>query len=370
MSIKKILVTVSAVIVLGAVGYYWMHMQPKEQVQPSVPTVSVVRAVSAEVYPESSFVAKAESQDKVGLRARVEGFLQERLFQEGDMVQQGQPLFIIEQVNFEAAVRSAQANYDRAVANEKNATLQYERTKKLYQTKDVSKSKLDEAEAAYTSAKAGVNQMKAQLDLAQKDLEYTIVKAPMDGKVGEYTFSVGELIGPASGILAQIVKIDPMDVVFSVSENQLDELRRQMPDLQEVEAHFVFADNQKLDVIGTVDFTDIALDEQMNTLKMKASFPNQNQQLISGQYGRVVLKGKNPVTMLLIPQKAVQRSADETFVYTLSAQNSIEKRKVKTGIELPDYTVEIIEGLKSGEPVVVEGFQKIAPGVTVQPQYE
>ena len=355
------------VILLFIVGYYaWRVSSPKPNQQPQVPVVDAVRLEEREIYPEASFVAKIESQDKVALRARVTGFLQERLFQEGDIVEKNQPLFIIEQVNFESAVKSAQANYDKAVAAAKNATSQYERTKKLYQTKDVSKAKLDEAEAAYDSAKATVNQMQALLDVAKQDLDYTVIRAPMNGKVGESVFSVGELIGPNSGVLAQVVKIDPIDAVFSVSENQLMQLRHQFPNTEDVLAYFIFSDEREYDLIGKVDFIDVVLDEQMNTLKMKASFANPNGKLISGQYGRILLKGKNPTKMLTVPQRAVQHDKQQAFVYVVTSENKIEKRTITTGIDLPNFLYEITSGLKAGEVIVTDGFQKIAPDVTVQ----
>lgn len=366
MSIKKIIIVLFCLILIGGGVYLGWALRPVQDIQKPLPQVDVVRLKESQIYPEASFVAKAESQDKVSLRARVTGFLQERLFKEGDVVAKDQPLFVIEQVNFEANVRSAQANYEKALAAQKNATLQYERTKQLYKSKDVSKSKLDEVEAAYTSAKSSVNQMKAMLDLAQKDLEYTVIKSPMDGRIGESAFSVGELIGPNSGVLAVVVKTNPMDVVFSVSENQLSQLRREIPDFNEAQARFIFADDQIYQETGVVNFADVALDEQMNTLKMKATFPNPNNQLISGQYGRIVLKGQSPVKMLLVPQKAVQRTANEEFVLLVKSDDTIEKRTIKTATEMPDYQVEVSKGLSDGDVVVVEGFQKIAPGVKVK----
>lgn len=355
------------VILLIVAGYYaWRVTRPQPTQQQQVPVVDAVRLSESEIYPEASFVAKIESQDRVALRARVSGFLQERLFQEGDIVKKDQPLFIIEQVNYESAVKSAEANYAKAVAAAKNATSQYDRTKKLYQTKDVSKAKLDEAEAAYDSAKAAVNQMQAMLDVAKQDLDYTVIRAPMDGKVGESTFSVGELIGPNSGVLAQVVKIDPIDAVFSVSENQLMQLRHQFPNTEDVEAHFIFSDEREYPVIGRVDFIDVVLDEQMNTLKMKASFANPEGKLISGQYGRIVLKGTKASTILTIPQRAVQHDKTSAFVYVVTPDNKIEKRTVKLGMDLPDFLYEIESGLKAGEVVVTDGFQKIAPDAPVK----
>ena len=355
------------IVLLIASGYYFWHMtriQPVNQNQ--VPVVDAVRLENQEVYPEVSFVAKIESQDKVALRARVSGFLQERLFQEGDIVKKDQSLFVIEQVNYESAVKSAEANLAKAVATAKNATSQYDRTKKLYQTKDVSKAKLDEVEAAYDSAKATVSQMQALLDVAKQDLDYTVIRAPMDGKIGESTFSVGELIGPNSGVLAQIVKIDPIDAVFSVSENQLMQLRHQFPSTEDVQAHFIFSDDREYPVIGKVDFIDVVLDEQMNTLKMKASFANPEGKLISGQYGRILLKGTKPTTILTIPQRAVQHDKATAFVYVVTSDNKIEKRVVTLGIDLPNFLYEVNSGLKAGEIVVTDGFQKIAPNVPVK----
>lgn len=355
------------IILLIIVGYYaWRVTRPQMAPQNQVPVVDAIRLSETEIYPEASFVAKIDSQDKVALRARISGFLQERLFQEGDIVKKDDPLFVIEQVNYESAVKSAEANYAKAVAAAKNATSQYDRTKKLYQTKDVSKAKLDEVEAAYDSANATVNQMQAMLDVAKQDLDYTVIRAPMDGKVGESAFSVGELIGPTSGVLAQVVKIDPIDAVFSVSENQLMQLRHQFPSNQDVEAHFIFSDEREYSVVGKVDFVDVVLDEQMNTLKMKASFANPEGKLISGQYGRILLKGTKPANILTIPQRAVQNDKEKTFVYVVTPDNKIEKRPVVLGIDLPGFLYEIQSGLKAGEIVVTDGFQKIAPDAPVK----
>ena len=368
--LKKILVIGCAVIIVSCCAYWvWKIATPKQAPQQVKTSVDAIKVESEAIIPKAAFVAKIESKDTVGLRARVTGFLQERLFQEGDFVKKGQKLFVIEQVNFEAAVREARANYDSALATEKNASQSYERAQKLYKTKDISKAKLDDAEAARDSAKAHVAQAKARLDLAEQDLEYTIITAPMDGKIGEAAFSVGELIGPSSGILAKIVTVDPMDAVFSVSENQLLVLRTQFKDTENTEVHFVMADQREYPEIGTLSFIDTTLDEAMNTLKMKASFPNPQYKLISGQYGRVILQAKNPTDVLVIPQRAVQRTPGNEYVLIVNEEQKIEKRQIQTGGELDDFMVEILSGLNAGETVVVDGFQKIAEGMPVAVHY-
>ncbi len=370
----KLLITTTAVFLIASGAYYgytsYLATQSKTTAQMTAPAVSVFTVENKAIYPEVSFVAKIESQDTVGLRARVTGFLQERLFNEGDVVEAGQPLFIIEKVNFEAKVREAEANVSRAEAQSVNAKSQYERTKTLFKTKDVSEARLDETKAAYDTATATISQMKANLDLAKKDLEYTVIKAPMSGKIGESKFSVGELIGPDSGILATIVKINPIDAVFSVSENEMLSLNKQIrasTNLDDVKVHFYTSDGVKYPEAGRLSFVDNRLDENMNTLKVKASFPNPNGQLISGQYGRIVLTGKNTVTDLVIPMRAVQRDMLGAFVYVVGPDDIVQKREVKTGSELSNFDIVILGGLKAGERVVIEGFQKIQPNIPVTP---
>ena len=330
-------------------------------------SVDVIVATQKKITPEASFVAKIEAQNRVGLRARVTGFLQETLFNEGDIVKKGQPLFIIEPVNFEAQVRSAEANLARAKAEAVNASAQYERTQTLFKTKDVSAAKLDEVQAAKDSATAAVAQMQAALDLAKKDLEYTTIVAPMDGKIGEKTFSIGELIGPSSGVLAEIVSINPIDAVFSVSENQLLTLQEQFGNNADTEVDFITSNGKTYPHHGKIDFVDIALDEAMNTLKIKASFPNPDNHLISGQYGRVLLKANRKIDKIVIPMKAIQRNLTTAYVYIVDNENKIVKQEVQTGLELPNFDIVIESGLTGGERVVVAGFQKIAPQMTVTP---
>lgn len=370
-SFKKTILAGAVLLVAGGAVWYKMHSPVAMQARQMPPvSVSALKIEAQEIYPETSFVAKIESKDTVGLRARVQGFLQKRLFNEGDLVKENQPLFIIEPVNFEAGVREAKANVAKAQAQVKNMKAQFERTQKLFQTKDVSESKLDEMEAEYLSAEAMLAQSKAQLDLAQKDLEYTTIVAPMDGKIGESTYSVGELIGPSSAVLAKVVRINPIDAVFSVSENQLLSLQKNFKKNGKINVSFLKSDGSKYEKDGSIDFVDVTLDEAMNTLKIKASFPNESGELISGQYGRIVLKSLEPRPEIVVPQKAVQQDMTGTYVYVLNDAGQVERREVTRGEELEDFKVIITQGLNVGETIVTEGFQKIAPHMTVQPVFE
>lgn len=366
-NIKLSILIVLAVIT--GVGYYFYNsfFSTKQAPMPTI-EVTALKTAFQKIYPTTSFVAKIESKDKVDLRARVQGFLQERLFQEGDIVKKNQPLFLIEKVNFEAAVREAQANVAKADAQVKNTQAQFERTQKLYKTKDVSQSRLDIAQADFASAQAELGRAQAGLDLAQKDLEYTTIVSPMDGKIGESVYSVGELIGPASGKLAQVVAIDPINAVFSISENQLLHLRKMFKDTQSVSVEFVLSDGQKYAHAGSINFIDVTLDEAMNTLKIKADFPNPKARLLSGQYGRVLIHAKEPVSVIKLPMKAVQQDMTGDFVYVVNQDNKIERKDITRGDELEDFSVVISEGLEPDELVVTEGFQKISVGMPVKVQ--
>lgn len=368
---KKGLFVSAGFIVLALLGWreYQNYHAQSAMTMPQM-SVSVFKVAPEQVFPEVSFVAKIESKDAVELRARVQGFLQKRLFNEGDLVKENQPLFIIEPVNFEAAVREAEANVAKAEAQVKNMKAQFERTQKLYKTKDVSESKLDEFEANYHSAEAVLAQAKAQLDVTKKDLEYTTIVAPMDGKIGESTYSVGELIGPSSNVLAKVVRINPINAVFSVSENQLLNLQKNFKKNGKVNVTFIKSDGSIYAKTGKIDFVDVTLDEAMNTLKIKASFPNEADELISGQYGRINIKSLTAQPEIVLPQKAVQQDMTGTYVYVLDSENRVSRREVTRGDELNDFKVIISEGLKKGDVVVTEGFQKIAPQMIVTPVFE
>ena len=367
----KVVLLSTLIVILGAGGYYaYTHIKKAPIHQQPITQVDALKVELKSIYPKSSYVAKIEAQDKVGLRARVQGFLQERLFKEGDIVKKGQPLFVIEPVNFEATVREAEANVAKAEAQVKNTKAQFERAQTLYKTKDVSESKLDTDEAAFNSAKAALAQAQAKLDLAKKDLEYTTILSPMDGKIGESVYSVGELIGPSSGILAEVVAVNPIDAVFSVSENDMLNLQKNFKNTSGVTVRFITSDGALYPEIGKIDFVDVTLDEAMNTLKIKASFPNPENKLISGQYGRVTIQSQSPVKEIVIPMKAVQQDMIGSYVYIINKDNRIEKRDVVRGVELEGFDVVITSGLSAGDVIVTEGFQKIAPQSPVSPLFK
>ena len=218
---------------------------------------------------------------------------------------------------------------------------------------------LDQRQAEYSSAKAAVKQAQAELDIAQLNLNYTDVVAPLSGRIGATNYSVGSLIGPESGSLVSIVSIDPMYAVFSVSENQLLQMKnfwgKEKHDL--IKISFVFSDGSVYAEEGQLDFVDIALDEQMNTMKMRISFVNPDNQLIAGQYGRVEMRFTEPQKAILLPSEVVLRDLAGPYVYVVNAQNMIEQRRVGKGLELSTGKTIIETGLDIGEKVLSSNLQ-------------
>ena len=362
-----ILVIVAAVAVGGYFGYKRLKSPAEEQKMSAIP-VDVIVAEESDFYPSLSFVSKIEAVDKVAIRARVTGFLTKRFFKEGDFVEKGQLLFQIEKDQFEADVRKAEANLTRAQANAQNADSQYKRAQNLFKTKDVSEARLDEREAEYNTAQASVKQAQSELDLARLNLDYTDIRAPFSGRIGAAVYSEGALIGPESGALATMVSTSPMYAVFSVSENQLLQMKNFL-DMgandtyvgkteSDLDITFQFADGKIYAQKGSLNFIDIALDDQMNTLKLRVSFPNTDDDLISGQYGRVNIVFKKAKKAMLIPSVLIQRDLSGAFLYVVSKAGTLARVKIDEGLELTNGMTIVSKGLSNGDKILINNFQK------------
>lgn len=362
---KKTLITLVILAVCGYAGFSYYKSYTAKSQAPTMarPMVEYVDVSEQSFYPTVSFVAKIESKDKIAVRARVTGFLEKRLFKEGDEVQKGQLLYQIEKDQFEADVRRAEGNLAQAEANALNAKAQYNRAVDLFKTKDVSEANLDQRKAEYDTSVALVKQAQSALDVAKLNLDYTDIRALQSGRIGESAYSEGALVGPDSGELARIVSLDPMYAEFSVSENQVLQLREMFDkggNDDTTDIQFIFSNGRVYPYKGKLNFVDVALNEQMNTLKMRVSLPNPDRVLISGQYGRVKLTSTLPQKAILLPSMLVQRDLAGPFVYMLNAENQVIQQRITVGVELTDGQVVIESGLKIGDRVIANNFQKLS----------
>lgn len=334
------------------------------------PAVGVVTAANRPVDEGYTFIGRVQAVDKVDLVARVEGFLQQRAYTEGQEVKAGDLLFVLEKATYQAAVDQAQANLASAQATADNAKLQADRARDLIRNQNVSQATLDDRVAAEKSAAAVVQQNQAALEVAQINLGYTEIKAPFDGRVGAARFSVGGLVGPSSGALATIVSQDPIYVTFPVSDRFVLDAQQQAEggkvEVQNVAVRLTLANGTEYPHVGKIDFADVKIDQATDTLTIRAEFPNPERILTDGQYARVTASPKTPVEALVIPQRAVLTDQAGNYVLVVEDGNKAAIRRVVTGVN-QGVDVVVQQGLKAGDVVIADGIQRVRPGEAVDP---
>ena len=343
----------------------------REAATPAPPSPAVgVRPVATKGVSESfEFVGRIKAVDKVDVRARVEGFLEKVLFREGQDVKTGDLLYQIEKVQFQALVDQAKANLASAHAETTNAQLQYDRNLALSKREFSPQSTVDQNKAALDTAQARILQMRAALTQAEVNLDYTDIRSPIDGRIGRTAFTVGNLVNPASGILATIVSQDPIYVLFPVSVRDLETIRdvrrRQDGDLAKIDIRLRLSTGQEYPERGVWNLTDPQVDQQTDTLTMRATIPNPDRRLVDGQFVTAIIRERQEAPRLVIPQSAMQIDQSGAYAYVVNGEHKVEERRIQTGPNL-DTDVVVTSGLREGENVIVDGIQKVRPGQVVQ----
>ncbi|TSD84434.1 efflux RND transporter periplasmic adaptor subunit [Mycobacterium sp. KBS0706] len=334
------------------------------------PAVGVVTAAKKPVTEGYTFVGRVQAVNNVNLVARVEGFLQQRNYTEGQEVKAGDLLFVLEKDTYQAAVDQAQANLTSAQANAANAKVQADRARDLIKNQNVSQAVLDDREAAEKTTIATVQQTQAALEEAQINLGYTSIQAPFDGRVGISNFSVGALVGPSSGALATIVSQDPIYVLFPVSDRFILDVQQATGTgkvaPQDVAVKLTLANGSQYPQVGKIDFTDVKVDQNTDTLMVRAEFANPQRTLTDGQYARVTAERKDPVDALVIPQRAILTDQSGNYVLVVGEGNKVAAKHVTTGAN-QGADVVVQQGLNDGDVVIVDGVQKVRPGQEVNP---
>ena len=334
--------------------------------QQAAPAVLVQVAEMRSMTKQAEFVGRAEALEKVDLRARVQGFLGPRLFKDGDDVKEGQVVFAIEREPFEAAVDQRKAQLGSAQATLANADQQLQRTSELARKGNAPIAQLDQRTAEQGQAKAAVMEAEANLRDAQIQLSYTEIKTPISGRIGRAAVSPGNLVGPDTGVLATVVQDDPMQVLFSVTQREMLEAKDSEV-TGKVRARVRLANGSLYDEKGRIDFLDVQVNPRTDGQTVRAMFPNPDDILTSGQTVRVIIEEKGGDQVVVIPQSAIAIDQTGSYVFVVGQDNKVEQRRVHLGAEREGLAV-VDQGMEAGERVVVQGQQRVRPGMTVAPQ--
>jgi membrane fusion protein, multidrug efflux system len=328
------------------------------------PAVSVIEVEPQDVTPFVQFTGRAAAIDTVDLRARVQGFLEQRLFTEGDDVKKGELLYVIEQPPFQAQLDEAQAQLARAEASVAETKATLERVTEASTSGAVSKQEVDQATANDQRAAAEVLAAKAQVEIAKLNLSYTEIQSPIDGRIGFTNYTIGNLVGPDSNTLATIVSQDPIYVNFPVSSRQVLNFRQRALESGQAEELVVRAqlpDGSTYQKPGKINFLNIEADQSTDTITVRAEFPNPESLLVDGQFLNLTVESELPEMRLVVPQPALQLDQAGTYVLIVNSQDEVEQRRVELGQAHQGNSV-VQSGLQAGDRVIVEGIQKVRPG--------
>ncbi len=311
------------------------------------------------------FIARVEAINATDVVPQVSGYVDQVLFQDGSFVNEGDVLFVIDQKRYKAAVSSAQATLDKANASLKQIESDYHRELELYKDHMLSQADLELAQSNLANAKANVKAAKAALDLARLDLAYTEVRSPISGYIGKALLTKGNLATAGASKLARVVQMDPIRVVFSITDKErlsgMDQLSGSniRPDIQ-----IDLPNGQTLEMPQATVFADNEINAQTATMAVYAQTDNQENKLIPGNYVDVTVSLDKFRPSLLIPQTAISQDATGQYVMTVNPQNVVVQKYVTIGDVVGNQYI-VIAGLEEGDRVVTIGQQKLQNGQQV-----
>ncbi|MBW4707116.1 efflux RND transporter periplasmic adaptor subunit [Roseobacter sp. YSTF-M11] len=343
--------------------------------QQGPPPVTVANPVVKTIVEDDEFVGRFEARADVIIRSRVSGYLQDVQFTDGSLVEAGQLLFTIDQRQFQTALRQAQSQIDIAEATYDFASEQLERAQSLISNGNIAQSVLDERREGYLSAQGALEQARAALELAQLDLEYSEIRAPMAGRIDQSQVDPGNLVLANDTMLTSIVSSDPIYFYFDIDERYFlayaRDARARGASLQEggggLEVRVSLSDESIPPQNGVLDFSENRIDQATGTMRVRAILDNPDELLTPGLFGRVNVPGSLPYDGVLIPDSALVADQNRRLVMSVDGAGNVIPLEVRPGPRIDGYRV-IREGLDGSETIVIEGVVRARPGSVVTPE--
>ncbi|MEE4254154.1 MAG: efflux RND transporter periplasmic adaptor subunit [Desulfuromusa sp.] len=334
------------------------------------PLVKVSAVAERDINPVTEYVGHVEALQTVDLQARVSGFLERVHFQEGSDVRAGELLYSVEAAPYQARVAANKARVAKAQTILQKSSQHLQRIKSV-RTGGIPVTDIEAAEAAEQQARAELQETQANLRLAEIELEYTRISAPINGRIGATALSKGNLCGPTTGVLAQIVQLDPIRVQFSISENDAAVIKTAQADAEKnssthiMKPQLKLSNGQMFTPSGRIDFVDNRIDPATGTVAVWALFDNPDAVILPGQYVTVAVSRSQPQLQPVVSQAAILEDRDGRYVLVVDAESKVEQRRIKTGTAVGSFWA-VETGLQLGENVIVEGLQKVRPGQMVK----
>ena len=339
------------------------------------PPVNVAKPVVKTIVEDDEFVGRFAAQSEVVVRARVTGYLQEVHFKDGSLVSEGQVLFTIDQRQFRTLLRQAQSRIDVAEATFAFAEDQLERAESLIANGNIAQSVLDSRKEAFLAAQGALEQARASLELAELDLEYSQITAPISGRIDRALVDPGNLVLENETELTSIVSSNPIYFNFDIDERYFlsyaRDARARGVSLQEggggLEVTVTLSDRRIAPLTGVLDFSENRIDEETGTMRVRAVLDNPDEVLTPGLFGRVNVPGSLPYEGILVPDSAIVADQNRRLVMMVDEEGNVTPRPVRPGPRIDGYRV-IRSGLDGSETIVIEGIVRARPGSVVAPE--
>lgn len=367
--LRTLMLTAIAAFILSACGEQTAQQEPA----PSAPVVDVAQVLHERVTEWDEFTGRLQAPQSVTLVPRVSGYIESVNFKEGALVKKGEVLFRIDPSVFELEVARLKADLASALSAEQLATNDLERARKLFAQKAVSAELLDSRESNKRQTTAAVASVKAALLRAELDLDYTQVRAPIDGRVSYANVTAGNYVTAGQSVLTSLVSTASMYAYFDVDEQTYlkyvkltAQKKRNDPRAGDNPVYMALANERDYQRVGMVDFVDNTMDKQTGTIRVRATFDNEDNSLLPGLFARLRTAGSGAYEGILIDDKAVGTDLNNKFVLVVGHDGTVEYRGVTLGEKVQGLRI-VTQGLKAKDKIVVNGLQRVRPKMQIEP---